>query len=190
MILAQRIDRLTFWKAFTKQFYLQSVQYFALAQSWRCYHRVIYIIGLHGLKSKNFILEWVQSQKLQKNAIDFETALLKNIQQSQQKVKNNIKNIYFFFKKSHFRVHLAMSKFIYYNYTSNYYFFNPRIKDNQMRSPSLSSGPKIRKAYFEASNPKMLIQWPPLKSDFNGGLWSNIFLIWSLKVGFTNFWFR
>ena len=99
MILAQRIDRLTFWKAFTKQFYLQSVQYFALAQSWRCYHRVIYIIGLHGLKSKNFILEWVQSQKLQKNAIDFETALLKNIQQSQQKVKNNIKNIYFFQKK-------------------------------------------------------------------------------------------
>ena len=29
-------------------------------------------------------------------------------------------------------------------------------KDNQMKSPSLLSGPKIRKAYFETSNPKML----------------------------------
>ena len=28
-------------------------------------------------------------------------------------------------------------------------------KDNQMKSPSLLSGPKIRKAYFEASNRKM-----------------------------------
>ena len=31
-------------------------------------------------------------------------------------------------------------------------------KDNQMRSPSLLSGPKIRKAYFEALNPKILLQ--------------------------------
>ena len=31
-------------------------------------------------------------------------------------------------------------------------------KDNQMRSPSLLYGPKIRKAYFEASSPKMLLQ--------------------------------
>ena len=29
-------------------------------------------------------------------------------------------------------------------------------KDSQMSSPSLLSGPKIRKAYFETSNPKML----------------------------------
>ena len=43
-------------------------------------------------------------------------------------------------------------------------------KDNEMRSPSLLSGPKIRKAYFEASNPIMLLHRPPLKSDFNGGL--------------------
>ena len=34
-------------------------------------------------------------------------------------------------------------------------------KDNQMRSPSLLSGPKIRKTYFEASNRKMLIHRPP-----------------------------
>ena len=32
------------------------------------------------------------------------------------------------------------------------------IKDNQMRSPSLLSRPKIHKAYFEASNPKMLLK--------------------------------
>ena len=31
-------------------------------------------------------------------------------------------------------------------------------KDNQMRSPSLLYGPKIRKAYFEASNPKKIFQ--------------------------------
>ena len=44
-------------------------------------------------------------------------------------------------------------------------------KDNQMRSPSLLSGPKIHKAYFEASNIKMLHQWPfdPMT------LWGNIF---------------
>ena len=29
-------------------------------------------------------------------------------------------------------------------------------KDNQNRSPSLLSGPKIRKAYFEITNRKML----------------------------------
>ena len=34
-----------------------------------------------------------------------------------------------------------------------------------MRS-ALLSGPKIRKAYFEASNRKMLLHRPPLKSDF------------------------
>ena len=38
-----------------------------------------------------------------------------------------------------------------------------------MRSPSLLSGPKIRKGYFETSNPKILIRRPPLKSDFKGG---------------------
>ena len=37
-----------------------------------------------------------------------------------------------------------------------------------MRIPSLLSGPKIRKAYFEASYRKMLIHRPPLKSDFKG----------------------
>ena len=42
-------------------------------------------------------------------------------------------------------------------------------KDNKMRSPSLLSGPKISKAYFEASNRKMLLHRPPLKSDFKGG---------------------
>ena len=31
-------------------------------------------------------------------------------------------------------------------------------KDNKMKSPSLLSGPKIHKAYFEASNSKMLLQ--------------------------------
>ena len=30
-------------------------------------------------------------------------------------------------------------------------------KDNKMRSPSLLSGPKIRKVYLEASNLKMLV---------------------------------
>ena len=35
---------------------------------------------------------------------------------------------------------------------------NTRRKNNQMRSPSLLSGLKIRKAYFESSNPKMLLQ--------------------------------
>ena len=33
-------------------------------------------------------------------------------------------------------------------------------KDNQMRSPSLLSGPKFRKAYLEASNQKMLLHRP------------------------------
>ena len=37
-----------------------------------------------------------------------------------------------------------------------------------MRSPTLLYGPKIRKAYFEASNPKNLIHSPPSKSDFRG----------------------
>ena len=40
-----------------------------------------------------------------------------------------------------------------------------------MRSPSLLSGQKIRKAYFEASNRKMLLRRPdphPLKSDLMG----------------------
>ena len=41
-------------------------------------------------------------------------------------------------------------------------------KHNQMRSPSLLSGPKIRNAYFEVSNRKMLLHRPPLKSDFKG----------------------
>ena len=41
-------------------------------------------------------------------------------------------------------------------------------KDDQMRSPLLLSGPKIRKAYFEASNTKNLIHTPPSKSDFRG----------------------
>ena len=35
-----------------------------------------------------------------------------------------------------------------------------------MRIPSLLSGPKIRKSYFEALYRKMLIHRPPLKSDF------------------------
>ena len=38
------------------------------------------------------------------------------------------------------------------------HFFEVFIKDNQMRSPLLLSGPKILKAYFKASNPKMLLQ--------------------------------
>ena len=46
--------------------------------------------------------------------------------------------------------------------------FQINIKDNQMRSPSLSSGQKIIKAYFEASNRKMLLHRSTLKSDFNG----------------------
>ena len=33
---------------------------------------------------------------------------------------------------------------------------NDQFKDNQMRSLSLLSGQKFRKAYFEASNPKKL----------------------------------
>ena len=37
-----------------------------------------------------------------------------------------------------------------------------------MKSPSLLSGPKIRKANFEASNRKMLLHRRPLKSDFKG----------------------
>ena len=37
-----------------------------------------------------------------------------------------------------------------------------------MRIPSLVSGLKIRKAYFEVSNPKMFLHRPPLKSDFKG----------------------
>ena len=37
-----------------------------------------------------------------------------------------------------------------------------------MRSPSLLSKPKIRKAYFEASNLKFLLHRPPLISDFMG----------------------
>ena len=36
-------------------------------------------------------------------------------------------------------------------------------KDNQMRSPSFLSGPKIHKAYFEASNPKTVTSMTPLK---------------------------
>ena len=43
-------------------------------------------------------------------------------------------------------------------------------KDNQMRRPSLLSGPKIRKAYFEASNPKTIISMTPLNSHFNWGI--------------------
>ena len=38
-----------------------------------------------------------------------------------------------------------------------------------MRSPSLLSGPKIRKAFFDASNRKNLLDRPLLKSDFEGG---------------------
>ena len=38
-------------------------------------------------------------------------------------------------------------------------FFEVFIKDNQMRSPSLLSGQKIRKANFEASNPKILLDY-------------------------------
>ena len=42
--------------------------------------------------------------------------------------------------------------------------FLSEIKDKQMRSPSLHSGPKIRTAYFEASNPKDWFHSPPSKS--------------------------
>ena len=45
--------------------------------------------------------------------------------------------------------------------------FRQNSKGNKNRSPSPLSGPKIRKAYFEASYPKFLIYRPPLKSDFN-----------------------
>ena len=38
-------------------------------------------------------------------------------------------------------------------------YFTSTIKDNQMRSPSLLSGPKIRYAYFEASFSKMILMW-------------------------------
>ena len=48
-------------------------------------------------------------------------------------------------------------------------------KDNQMRSPSFLSGPKIRKAYFEASHRKMLLHIPPLKSDFKGVIEVTVF---------------
>ena len=49
--------------------------------------------------------------------------------------------------------------------------FDPILfKDNQMRSPSLLSGPKIRKAFFEASNRKMLLHRLSIKSDFKGPL--------------------
>ena len=41
-------------------------------------------------------------------------------------------------------------------------------KGNKMRSPILLSGPKIRKAYFEASNPKNCFHRPPSTSNFRG----------------------
>ena len=44
-----------------------------------------------------------------------------------------------------------------------------------MRSPLLLSGPNIRKAYFEASNRRMLFHRPPLKSDLKSWLCCNIF---------------
>ena len=37
-----------------------------------------------------------------------------------------------------------------------------------MKVPTLLSGPKIRKAYFEPSNPNILIHTPQSKSDFRG----------------------
>ena len=43
------------------------------------------------------------------------------------------------------------------------------IIDNQMKSPSPLSGPKNRKAYFEASNRKMLHHRHPLKSGVKAG---------------------
>ena len=46
-------------------------------------------------------------------------------------------------------------------------------KGNKMRSPSLLSGPKIRKAYFETSSSKILIYRPPLKSVYN---WKILFI--------------
>ena len=49
-------------------------------------------------------------------------------------------------------------------------------KGNKMRSPSFLSGPKIRKALFEASNPKKLLHRLPLKSDFR----------WVVKVKFLD----
>ena len=48
------------------------------------------------------------------------------------------------------------------------WFIGKDGKDNQMRSPSLLSGPKNRKANVEAPNGKMLLHRPPLKSDFKG----------------------
>ena len=48
-------------------------------------------------------------------------------------------------------------------------------KDDQMGSPSLLSGSKICKAYFVASNRKMLLHRPPLESDFKGGHLDSIF---------------
>ena len=54
---------------------------------------------------------------------------------------------------------------LYVKFELNHYYY---VKDNQMRSPTLLSGPKIRKAYFEVSNPKMLLHRPPLKSNFKG----------------------
>ena len=39
-----------------------------------------------------------------------------------------------------------------------------------MRGPSPLSGPKIRNAYFKASNRKMLLHRPTLKSDFKGAI--------------------
>ena len=62
-------------------------------------------------------------------------------------------------------------------------------KNNQMRIPSLLSGPKNRKAYFEASNPKVLLQSPPWNLILMG-VYEVHFWIWNLKVGFTNFWSR
>ena len=44
-----------------------------------------------------------------------------------------------------------------------------------MRSPSDLSGPKIRKAYFETSNRKMILHRPTSKLDFKGDHLCNIF---------------
>ena len=59
-------------------------------------------------------------------------------------------------------MHFSLSKTI--HYKSEYFI----CKDNKMRSPLLLSGPKIRKAYFEASNPNFLLHRPPLKSYYRG----------------------
>ena len=41
-----------------------------------------------------------------------------------------------------------------------------KVPEILMRSPSLLSGPKIRKAFFEASNTKIVTSMTPQKSDF------------------------